>query len=136
MDARELRVGNIIQCNSKIEEIHCPHPEQPFLNTTEYGVGVLSWKDLEPIELDEYWLLKLGFEKVYESDFREKWEYPKDYRFGYSKNVQAKNIPEGATFKCSTYEHIKYVHQLQNLYFILSTQELTAKISADEESNN
>jgi len=58
---RELRIGNLVLGKGKIETMHCISLQYPFLNTMEYGVGAIDWKDIEPIPLTEEWLLKCGY---------------------------------------------------------------------------
>ena len=67
-------------------------------------------EDLKPIPLTEEWLLKFGF--------RESNKYLFKYKLGLKKrgdNYFYDNIS------------IKHVHQLQNLYFALTGEELTLK---------
>jgi hypothetical protein len=78
---------------------------------------------VKPIPLTEDWLLRLGFEKT-------KWLYVK-YFFGDYIGVHVSD------FSVGTYTHKRiahavqpscmYVHQLQNLYFALTGEELTLK---------
>jgi hypothetical protein len=81
----------------------------------------------EPIHLTEEWLLKFGFEK-------------KDVEIGYGINdIMVEYELDGYSFTQDNTgkwyllhynwntEHFKYVHQLQNLYFALTGEELTIK---------
>ena len=77
-----------------------------------------------PIPLTEEWLLKFGF-KFYEplSHYRividDVWYYVnKDFYFSFCnlKADESQHMP---------YKKLKYVHQLQNLYFALTGEELT-----------
>jgi hypothetical protein len=75
----------------------------------------------EPILLTKEWLLKLGFTKeseiseYFDGDYRYACEYVLDYK----NDVLVFNNNMG-----SIYNHVKYVHQLQNLYFALTGEEL------------
>jgi hypothetical protein len=101
MKANELRLGNYVYDNLggvlKIKGIS--------LDST------LS--HIKPIPLTEEWFLKFGFHKKYKS-------YEKgDFSFingGYNKLAYKLSIIENTP---------KYVHQLQNLYFALTGEELT-----------
>jgi hypothetical protein len=71
----------------------------------------------EPIPLTEEWLIKLGFEKNITTDL-----YP---TFSYD----IVNVNDGIVYVLNYgfVNHIKYVHQLQNLYFTLTREELKLK---------
>jgi hypothetical protein len=91
--------------------------------------ALLSWEGLEPIPLTEEWLFELGFKKEEESNF-------------YKKNINHKgriwiNIQVDGGVGCEIgtlagysagFVDCKHIHQLQNLYFILTGEELTFKI--------
>jgi hypothetical protein len=115
MKANELRIGNWYDYNGK--------PKQVTPNTIEeVWIAERTW--CKPIPLTEKWLLKFGFEKVFN-------QYKKvtnvDTRNG-------KNVPfivldldgfEYDDLRLQT--KLNYVHQLQNLYFALTGEELTFK---------
>ena len=118
----ELRIGNLV--NSKNDGIIS------ITNISEKSVAVseahcynhIPVEFISPIQLTEEWLLKFGFKKrknrhlfhwenkIVISEYKDEFEnffYPKtgyDIRFS---------------------NEIKYVHQLQNLYFALTGAELT-----------
>lgn len=74
---------------------------------------------LKPIALDEKWLLKLGFTKEINEDDFDYWlidEFDNDFLWEHS-NGFCYNFGKG-------YE-INFVHQLQNLYFSLTGDELS-----------
>jgi len=74
--------------------------------------------------LTEEWLLKLGFELAYESDYRRKFDML-DSRFGYDFDLNGDtNGMQGFRYIGNYLGHIKHVHQLQNLYFALTGKEL------------
>jgi hypothetical protein len=106
MKASEFRIGNLV-CD--------PMHKLPFYIGLE-DIADLCYdrpKRFEPIPLTKEWLLELGFEYngvIYEID-----EYL--VRFT-SQFIVAYWIDSGFMTK------IKYVHQLQNLYFALTGQEL------------
>jgi hypothetical protein len=74
-------------------------------------IEFIEW--FEPIPLTEEWLLKFGFKKS---------------SWGWIKN--GVNIQKGFTLAFSSNKNsieIKHLHQLQNLYFALTGQELEFK---------
>ena len=95
MDVQELRIGNLVRNkNNKVVKI-----------------GISSFrihKDLKPIPLTEELLLKSGFKKI-------------GNRYG---NGHKRKVILNKQFYHSIAGYIKYVHQLQNLYFALTQTEL------------
>lgn len=133
MEAKELRIGNYVDYlgqNSIITDIVRDHGRY-FIDTDKFRVIFLDSIDLNPIPLTEEWLKKCGFDNS---------EYKKGYigiDVRYTDFVLAypKTHIEHSEFFCWTFEQgklqmfkeIKYVHQLQNLYFALTGEELTIK---------
>ena len=129
MKATELRIGNYFDIIDRSNEIHLPRNVVKMIGETHFSTVVLydilipvcsqqismnvGIRDLSPIELTEEWLIKFGFEKI-------------------GKNFEKDNILIlwNIIDKCYDFVHtdkgieIKYVHQLQNLYFSLTGQEL------------
>jgi len=111
MEAKELRLLNWVQFehNGSIKQRQ---------------VAELSLEEsnkFEPIPLTEEWLLKFGFD----GDQQEGWEstcgkcvYLQDWRDNDCRHVSNRG--------CCVMQ-IKYVNQLQNLYFALTGEELTIK---------
>jgi hypothetical protein len=107
MDIKELRVGNLLYngFNELIE----------VKNISHYNTSGFLLETLKPIELTYQWLDKLGFEFKDAGDFG---HYYSLEDFDLDENYQP------IDFDCI---EIKYVHQLQNLYFALTGQELEIK---------
>jgi len=84
-------------------------------NWYQIGECLLSFEVLEPITLDEDWLLRFGFEK-YEFDNGE----PNQYRY----NNRLIVIRDGKFTDYGSSVMLEYVHQLQNFYFALVGKEL------------
>lgn len=113
MKAKELRIGNLVN----------------------YGDGVLvldindfrdyDFKKFEPIPLTEEWLVKFGFEPHGERNSLNGYSKNKlrvEYLFD---NLEARLIKDSETsYHLTT---LKHVHQLQNLYFALTNEELEIK---------
>lgn len=43
----ELRIGNLVQYEGRIFQIATIAPEFPTLNTDEFGIGVVSWEEID-----------------------------------------------------------------------------------------
>ncbi len=133
MKASELRIGNYIFENDKQATVSM------LYEYTKEGEGVNGFPEryepdkyiypkVEPIPLTEEWLVKFGFEydekeclyKILVNKKEEEYIYlASDEKFNYLK----------CGYKGEYYfhpsQHIQYVHQLQNLYFALTGEELT-----------
>ena len=132
MKSTELRIGSLVEYNGmimKVYEICSPKPRKEKRYSDKYvielfdGSGLLdcALDEIKPIQLTEEWLLRFGFgtgNKLY-SDFLEHWYYK------YHLDDFEINLPSGScSFKNTCIKNIQYVHQLQNLYFALTGQEL------------
>jgi len=120
----EVRKGNLITYDGIIFEIHTIADEFPTLNTSEFGIGVVDWKNINPIPLTEEWLIKFGW--IYNEECKSFEKYPKgDVRM----NLQYRDVSSSYTMfnyvlKATIATRIFYVHQLQNIYFALTKEEL------------
>lgn len=148
MKANELRIGNWV----KVKKTTSVDENIFVLNEFRLGTILISANQvehIEPIPLTEEWLLKFGFE-IYdnEQDYRVifRKEHENSIYVFYISPKLDKNLPMcGAfgiyndEFECEITGHkeeestqyfawkIAYVHQLQNLYFALTGEELKIK---------
>ncbi|MFA5715574.1 MAG: hypothetical protein WC998_07530 [Candidatus Paceibacterota bacterium] len=119
MNAKELRIGNLVIWNGDPEEsgLICPIDGEDIdkMERSEFYS-----KEHSPIPLTEEWLLKFGLNPAnsgwYSIDTR-KFEFEILLRDGKYK-VYVYN-----SYLCDIF----YVHQLQNLYFALTSEELIMK---------
>jgi hypothetical protein len=116
MNAKELRVGNLIGFNINHNEIGVVSE----ILKNQIGINHrLDMKyhieNLKPIELTYQWLDKFGFEFKDAGDFG---HYYSLEDFDLNQDYQP------IDFDCI---EIKYVHQLQNVYFALTGKELEIK---------
>jgi hypothetical protein len=105
MIANELRIGNWVNyCNGKrILDAEL------FLQLLKYTTP------FDPIPLTEEWLLKFGFvSNPYEDRYEKGTIHIECDKTKGATYLWVENMP-----------HIKYAHQLQNLYFALTGEELT-----------
>jgi len=125
MKANELRIGNLVY--SELD--YCDIAITGILQTDVYSKsGFAPVEYYKPIPLDEEWILKFGFIKVsdnyiiiesYHYQNNECWIYLLPDSFEFELNTMDERHNLGKQFK--------YVHQLQNLYFALTGEELTIK---------
>lgn len=131
MKKEELRIGNYVGFGV----IHTGLGQEE--STAHYTVSYLTeeamffkesnvgeyYDDVAPIQLTEDWMLKFGF--IREGDWI---GIIFNARIGirfYDGNPAECDIIQDDKFISFKFEHIKYIHELQNLYFVLSGNELT-----------
>lgn len=124
MKANELRIGNLVQVDGAIVKVDSIHTSEQY-NTARTENGRLYSFVLdcvEPIPLTDDWLVKFGFIE------KDKWFYKEGFCIGYlttEDNLQIEYCIAGhGGWKVL---ELKSVHQLQNLYFALTGEELTLK---------
>ncbi len=115
MKANELRIGNWCYNNKDIQVTS--HQVQLF------NEGIY---DLLPIPLTEEWLVKFGFDKVPNSDMVRFFELGTFHLYSEYYNGDYFELSNYYFIKGSS-KQIKYVHQLQNLYYALTQTELKLK---------
>ena len=140
--ANEFRVGNLVEMldkvitypsgvtkktqNGGVFEIDSIHGDNTIRlksndmshpNYCDGSIGCFGLKNIEPIPLTEEWLVKFGFEKEMFSN---------DFSFGDFELNFVNDFFEFYYGKDNVIK-IKSIHQLQNLYFALTNEELTFK---------
>lgn len=109
MKASELRIGNLVNYGNAVKQLDA----ELFLQLLKYTTP------FEPITLTEEWLLKFGFE-------RKPWGLIKGgllFRDNIKNPCSELTLEVGNGFRVT----VQYLHQLQNLYFALTGEELTFK---------
>lgn len=139
MEAQELRIGNYVLHEGKVRQVNEIGTKEVNEGICDYvgldGLKTYSWLEhkgsflVKPIPITKDWLEKFGFEKT--DDYGDQIYYEKDdYYFCFDHDCFAfgrgtvKNI-----YSCLIYDEtfFQHVHQLQNLYFALTREELTIK---------
>lgn len=118
MRPNELRIGNYVSQREEIYRLD----ENSLIDILEY------WKQFkevlfQPIPLTEEWLLKFGFRNECGYDCAVCYTF--DFNTGHTINFLNKELY--CYLDSKRLDNIKYVHQLQNLYFALTGQELEIK---------
>lgn len=113
MEAKELMIGNYVQ-TSKGEIF-------PVACVVDNGNN----NEVEPIPLTEEWLIKFGFDSRLRIDVSNGvWKHC----VGYDSDNQCWDYyQDELDADCYKVASVKYVHQLQNLHFALTGEELTIK---------
>jgi hypothetical protein len=128
--ANELRIGNLF-----ITPLHDNPGSVVGIDSTsdsvelqdEGGFEETTFASLIPIPLTEEWLLKFGFWKRDESNV---WRCSRIIDSNYCIHQTGMKYPFDIRIDHSNHQYIttpKFVHQLQNLYFALTGEELIIK---------
>ena len=123
MKATELRIGNLVNYDTAEGDVFTnviDWQDLKWLSEDEKGFNLVH----NPIPLTEEWLKKLGFKLVFAGQ---------GDGYIYQCGELCKSITihsrDRNKFLYSTFNsceiNIQYVHQLQNLYFALTNEELT-----------
>lgn len=116
MEANELRIGNYIMHHESTLRV-TGIDEHYFSHNEIDGCTRDILYEAKQIELTEEWLFKFGFKKLPKENSREKDKYSKSF-------VEISNESNGLwAYQNTTY--FFWVHNLQNLYFALTGEELT-----------
>lgn len=109
MKANEFRIGNLIYLELGV-------PSLDIHTIVPYDLMVIerTGDKAIPIPLTEEWLKKFGFYMIY---------YDKEKEINYKLNDFTLEQTDGGFIYQKVI--IKYIHQLQNLYFALTGEELT-----------
>ena len=134
IEARELRIGNKVDLYGSIATIE----------TVDFaGIGI-AIKEGKPIPLTEEWLLKFGFENwgygsLYSNEHEKYTRYvlhnildgTSNFEIHFIESNYGNILNNEYVISCDEDDRInwgvelKNVHQLQNLYFALTNEELT-----------
>lgn len=137
MKSNELRIGNLVMCRGAISTITIIQQKSiGYFKNSFVGEDALPLKFIKPIPLTEEWLVNFGFKEI------------KRFTHDFEEIIYGKSIIVGSENHCETLVismpfktgfignylsdeeytlniDINNVHQLQNLYFALTNEELT-----------
>jgi hypothetical protein len=120
MKANEIRLGNLIYFpNGEVGKVN--YETIRFLTITNEPINH------KPIPLTEEWLLKMGFDISSSSGYNIK-NNGIEIDVWFNDDGLINDIQISSTSISGAYpniKHFQYVHQLQNLYFALTNEELT-----------
>ena len=137
MESNELRIGNYLEILGKVRKVECisnlPSRKEMYWITCKdiIDTKIIHFK---PIALTDEWLFKFGFIKMKNYRTKQlghsKYDWFKDNTQFFSiEKHHSGDFNEGETFyptftfnNCSF--ALQYVHELQNLYFSLTKDEL------------
>jgi hypothetical protein len=122
MKANELRVGNLVDLGNRITKvIEINHSACVVVDLEETQDTIEDYERTKPILLTEEWCIKFGFQKDLENTIYK--NINKHCFLCYDDNIVL--LLEEENNWCIT--KVKYVHQLQNLHFALTGEEIVVK---------
>ncbi len=113
MNERDLKIGNQLMLNDTIITFDASHWYQ-------IGECTLFLEDFTPIPLTEEWLIKMGFYKDEDISYRYYFDFGWAVILAYDLDDNYVRIGDSWDFA-----KVKYVHQMQNLIYALTNEELT-----------
>jgi len=130
IQASELRIGNWVNNDIMIPKAKAMQVYPMMIAQLASKEKVGEKTSIEPIPLTEEWILNFGFVKpmeeyIHYNKTQGVWTYSiqnhPSFTEGYLLFIDVDDVAAPPSIK------IKYVHQLQNLYFALTGEELTLK---------
>ena len=119
MTAPELRVGNIVEYKSKALFVESINKDGiNLIGSDDFFIyPVYEFGELHPIKISKQWLLSFGF-RGYDGHYFQINDIIEIYmdRFTFEMWI-------GVNSNFSIH-HVKYIHELQNLYYALTGKEL------------
>ncbi len=117
MNVGELRCGNLLIASDTPDIIEVYQLD--YDSDNRHRINYMGDHNFKPIKLTDEWLLKFGFYN---------WGDDKEY-FNSTNGYVIELLNQGVDYRVFdstgvTMCFIKYVHQLQNLYFALTCEEL------------
>lgn len=118
MNANELRIGNIVASDNGGEFVILEVSKEAMKSDFYGSIGYHDEDFFKPIPLTEEWLLKFGFlSNPYQDRYEKDGIHIEcDKIMNNELNLWIEKLPK--------FVRLKYVHQLQNLYFALTGEEL------------
>lgn len=113
---KNFMIGNYYQSDKEIQQVE------------PWTFDCYKHDGLEPIPLTEEWLVKMGFEKRIDRIIGNVYTYGINKRTDdFMLSIQQTDVNKNDFFYRNSFHRINYLHQLQNLYFALTVEELTIK---------
>lgn len=131
----ELRIGNLVDLGNRIAKIiEIYHLACVVVDLEETQDTIEDYERVKPIPLSEDWLYKFGFEQIDKSS--NSYIVYADQNHDYYLQIDVRRNNANYTILDNTFDDLRafsmvdiiYVHQLQNLYFALTNQELILKL--------
>lgn len=127
MKINELRVGNWFYrdcCNDQVMEVRAGG-----VIGLDSNLGIISLHKMQPIELTEAFFKKNGFILLEDLDYYGNYFMSEDMRIDVYESFHGRVVHIDDKECCTTFSKcLKYVHELQNVYYISTGEELEIKL--------
>jgi len=119
IQAKDLRIGNWVKLDKYFYKVYSVNPlENKLIDKDKIIISGWYVDGIKPIQLTEEILLKCGFKKINKIYFRKGALTIEVQSFGHFR----------VSFDGKMLVNLKHLHQLQNLYFALSNEELNIEL--------
>ena len=130
MKANELRIGKLIHNPVQNIDLRVTVDLLSRINYDCFNTQMNPKDKFQPIPLTEEWLLKLGFNKDYKNgwigiDVESESGMTIDFVLAEPLNMGEWQKYYAFVYDSYRFTKLEYVHELQNLYFALTNEELT-----------
>jgi hypothetical protein len=132
MKANELRIGNLVDLGNRIAKIiEISNLSCVVVDLEETQDTIEDYERTKPIPLTEEWLYKFGFKDIDKGDHD--YNTYTDSNHNYYLQIDVRRRDGKYTILDNSFDDLRdfslvdisYVHQLQNIYFVLTGEELT-----------
>jgi hypothetical protein len=127
----QLKIGNLVQISDlsptpyfkpKNNLLTVVSISESGINGGEDGYDEVEYEDLSGIPLTEEWLVKMGFEKTMDYYFKQYiWINSSGFMIAVDSEECTVKVPHAM---CGIQIAQQFVHQLQNLFYSLTSEEL------------
>ena len=143
MKANELRIGNLVDLGNRIAKIiEISNLSCVVVDLEETQDTIEDYERTKPIPLTEEWLYKFGFKDIDKGDHDYNTYTDPNHNYYLQIDVRKKDgkysILDNSFDDLRDFSmvDISYVHQLQNLYFALTGEELIYYLNMNKERYN
>jgi len=121
MKANELRIGNLVKLTDTYDEIEVFHLDT---DSDRSRINYMGSDNFEPLPLTEEWLIKFGFTQHHGNYYNTimMFKSTKASRNEWLLKLYPKELGSASE---PIAQRFYFVHQLQNIYFALTGEELT-----------
>ena len=128
MKANELRINNLVDRVDYICNVKAIDEDGVILEPINYKGEVSGFQELKPIKLNKKWLVKLGFKHIGKNDYAIDVSFDTQLIICSGLHFIFQDVFDIKIFTTFSGRKIQYVHQLQNLYFALTGEELKIEL--------
>ena len=127
MKINELRIGNWFYrycCNDQVMEVRAEG-----VIGVDRGRGIICLHEMQPIELTKEFFEKNGFIRLESLDYYDNYFTSEDMRIDVYESSKGWVVHiDNIEFSTAFCKRLKYVHELQNAYYVSTGEEMEIKL--------